>query len=52
MTEQRPEHPRVPPGQYVTQKWPVLTYGPVPQIDVKSWQLRVTGEVEAEKAFS
>ena len=42
----------MPPGQYVTEKWPVLTYGPVPQVDLKAWQLRVSGEVEAEKSFS
>jgi DMSO/TMAO reductase YedYZ molybdopterin-dependent catalytic subunit len=48
----RPDRQRVPPGQYVTDKWPVLTYGEVPKVDVKSWQLRITGEVDAEKSFS
>lgn len=37
---------RVPPGQYVTQKFPVLTYGPVPEIDLGEWSLEVFGEVE------
>jgi DMSO/TMAO reductase YedYZ molybdopterin-dependent catalytic subunit len=48
----RADRPRVPPGQYVTEKWPVLTYGPVPRIDLKTWQLRVSGEVEEEMSFS
>ncbi|CAN5731988.1 sulfite oxidase-like oxidoreductase [soil metagenome] len=37
---------RVPPGQYVTDKWPVLHYGSVPAPDVAIWDLRVWGEVE------
>ncbi len=34
---------RVPPGQYLTEGFPVLTYGPTPEIDVNSWQFRVWG---------
>ncbi|MSQ06774.1 MAG: sulfite oxidase-like oxidoreductase [Dehalococcoidia bacterium] len=37
---------RVPAGQYVTQKFPVLSYGPTPQIDLKTWSLRVFGLVD------
>ena len=37
---------RVPPGQYVTEKWPVLHYGSVPRTDLKTWNFRVWGEVE------
>jgi DMSO/TMAO reductase YedYZ molybdopterin-dependent catalytic subunit len=37
---------RVPPGQYVTEKWPVLHYGSVPAVDLASWDFRVWGEVE------
>jgi DMSO/TMAO reductase YedYZ molybdopterin-dependent catalytic subunit len=37
---------RVPPGQVLTQKWPVLHYQHVPRVDLASWRLRVTGEVE------
>lgn len=37
---------RVPPGQVLTQKWPVLHYQHVPRVDLVSWRLRVTGEVE------
>jgi len=38
--------PRIPPGQYFTEKWPVLHYGSVPAIDIDAWDLRVWGAVE------
>ena len=37
---------RLPPGQYLTEKWPVLHAGAVPQTDLATWDLRVFGEVE------
>jgi DMSO/TMAO reductase YedYZ molybdopterin-dependent catalytic subunit len=37
---------RLPPGQYLTEKWPVLHAGTVPQTDVASWDFKVFGEVE------
>ena len=40
------DRPRVPPGQIVTTKWPVLHYSTVPKIDPARWSLRVFGEVE------
>ena len=39
---------RVPPGQYLTEKWPVLHYGPVPTFNPKTWDLRVFGKVKNE----
>ena len=39
---------RVPPGQFETTKFPVLTYGPEPKIDISAWQFRVFGLVERE----
>src|SRR2546425_7834787 len=36
---------RVPPGQYLTEKWPVLHYGSVPRFDPKTWDFRVFGKV-------
>ena len=39
---------RLPPGQSLTQKFPVLHYGPVPGFDPARWDLRVWGEVERE----
>jgi DMSO/TMAO reductase YedYZ molybdopterin-dependent catalytic subunit len=37
---------RLPPGQALTQKFPVLHYGPVPPFDPSTWDFRVWGEVE------
>jgi len=38
---------RLPPGQVLTEKWPVLHYGSVPKYrDMSSWRLRVDGEVD------
>ena len=39
---------RVPPGQFLSKKFPVLTYGATPKIDLASWRLRVFGLVEQE----
>ncbi len=43
---------RVPPGQKVVDGWPVLSYGSVPEIDLKTWQFRIWGEVEEEVTFT
>ncbi len=43
---------RLPPGQYFTEKWPVLHAGEVPKIDIATWMLRVWGEVENEVTLS
>src|SRR5437763_10807829 len=37
---------RLPPGQYLTEKWPVLHAGSVPDVDLATWDFRVFGEVE------
>jgi DMSO/TMAO reductase YedYZ molybdopterin-dependent catalytic subunit len=40
---------RLPPGQYLTEKWPVLHAGSAAQYrDLSNWTLRVFGEVEEE----
>ena len=39
---------RLPPGQYLTDKWPVLHAGSVPSTDLATWDFRVFGEVENE----
>jgi len=41
---------RVPPGQVLTQKWPVLHYGGIPRVDLAKWDLRFFGSVD--NAFS
>jgi DMSO/TMAO reductase YedYZ molybdopterin-dependent catalytic subunit len=37
---------RLPPGQYFTEKWPVLHAGSVPDIDLATWDFAVWGEVD------
>jgi DMSO/TMAO reductase YedYZ molybdopterin-dependent catalytic subunit len=41
---------RIPPGQTLTapNRWPVLTFGPVPRTDLATWDLRIFGLVEQE----
>jgi len=41
-----PEGKRLPPGQIVTVKWPVLHYGTVPKVDLATWRFRVWGAVD------
>lgn len=36
---------RIPPGQELTEKWPVLHYGAVPRFDPGQWEFSVTGLV-------
>jgi len=43
---------RLPPGQALTQKFPVLHYGSVPPFNPATWDFRVWGEVEAPVHWS
>jgi DMSO/TMAO reductase YedYZ molybdopterin-dependent catalytic subunit len=43
---------RLPPGQYLTEKWPVLHAGTVPHTDLATWDFRVFGEVEEPLTLS
>ena len=43
---------RVPPGQYLTEKFPVLHYGSVPKVDLATWDFRVYGEVGSPLRFT
>ncbi len=36
--------PDLPPGQYLTEDFPVLTAGPTPRVDTDEWQFTVTNE--------
>lgn len=42
---------RLPPGQSLTLKFPVLHYGPVPSFDAATWDFRIWGEVEQEQTW-
>ncbi len=45
-TEMRPDgRVRLPPGQYLTKKWPVLSYERTPKFDAATYRFRVWGEV-------
>ena len=46
------EKKRIPPGQYLTSRFPVLHYGPVPELDLENWEFRVWGEVEKPLVLS
>jgi DMSO/TMAO reductase YedYZ molybdopterin-dependent catalytic subunit len=46
------ESGRLPPGQSLTQKFPVLHYGPTPGFTEATWDLRVFGEVKQEKHWT
>src|SRR5438045_8517555 len=43
---------RLPPGQVLTQKWPVLSYGSPPRYDMTRWRLRLYGDVAAPATLS
>jgi DMSO/TMAO reductase YedYZ molybdopterin-dependent catalytic subunit len=43
---------RVPPGQELTESWPVLHYGSVPRINPDEWSIRLFGLVDAERSLS
>src|SRR5512139_3846149 len=43
---------RLPPGQALTLKFPVLHYGPVPSFNPATWDFRIWGEVEEEKSWT
>lgn len=45
-------HPRLPPGQYLTKKWPVLSYESTPKFHPEKWQFKVTGLVEEPFALN
>ncbi|MDE2639982.1 MAG: sulfite oxidase-like oxidoreductase [Chloroflexota bacterium] len=42
----------MPPGQRLTEQWPVLTYGATPRVELRDWSLRVWGEVEREAEWN
>ena len=43
---------RLPPGQRVTEKFPVLSKGSVPAWDPESWEFTVRGAVDEELTYS
>ena len=43
---------RLPPGQRLTEGWPVLHYGAIPRLDPETWRFHVWGLVEEERKFT
>ncbi len=43
---------RVPPGQSVTTKWPVLHYGSVPRFNPATWDFKIFGLVDSPVTLS
>ena len=52
----QPEHERygdrLPPGQKLTEGWPVLHYGGIPNVDLASWRFEIAGLVEEPVSFT
>jgi DMSO/TMAO reductase YedYZ molybdopterin-dependent catalytic subunit len=46
-------HPkRIPPGQVITQKFPVYDIGPRPVFDQEKWRFGISGEVKEKKTIT
>ena len=43
---------RVPPGQYVTRDFPVLSAGPTPHQPIESWSFEIRGEVDEPRSWT
>ncbi len=43
---------RVPPGQYETTDFPVLSAGPTPRVELSTWDLTVDGDVARPRRWS
>jgi DMSO/TMAO reductase YedYZ molybdopterin-dependent catalytic subunit len=43
---------RIPPGQRLTEKWPALHYGTVPDIVISQWVFTISGLVENERRLN
>jgi DMSO/TMAO reductase YedYZ molybdopterin-dependent catalytic subunit len=43
---------RIPPGQYLTDDFPVLSAGPTPRTPLDQWDLQIDGEIEQPHRWS
>ena len=43
---------RVPPGQYLTRDFPVLSAGPTPRVDLERWSFTIEGEIDEPRTWS
>ena len=44
--------PKLPPGQYLTEDFPVLSAGPTPRIDLDRWEFRISAEAGQEHRWN
>jgi DMSO/TMAO reductase YedYZ molybdopterin-dependent catalytic subunit len=42
----------IPPGQYLTEDFPVLSAGPTPRVDLDAWMFTITTEAGTEHAWT
>lgn len=47
----RAQSPDLPPGQYLTEDFPVLSAGPTPRVPPDSWELTVTSETGERRTW-
>ncbi len=43
---------RVPPGQYLTRDFPVLSAGPTPRVDLATWDFSIRGAVDTPRRWT
>ena len=43
---------KLPPGQSLTRKWPVLHYGRIPRFDPVTWDFKIWGQVRESRRFT
>src|SRR6202011_5641632 len=43
---------RLPPGQYLTRDFPVLSAGPTPRTPPANWSMSITGEIDQPRRWS
>lgn len=48
----RTDRPELPPGQFLTEDFPVLSAGPTPRVPLDTWELVVTNEVGQDWRWS
>jgi DMSO/TMAO reductase YedYZ molybdopterin-dependent catalytic subunit len=49
---QGPRRPDLPPGQYLTEDFPVLSAGPTPRVPLDAWRFTIATEVGTRHAWS
>jgi DMSO/TMAO reductase YedYZ molybdopterin-dependent catalytic subunit len=48
----RQESPDLPPGQFLTQDFPVLSAGPTPRVDLAKWEFSIRPESGSDSSWS